>query len=329
MSESGIRLKKGRRYFLWYYLIAILIPIGVMTVPFLFVEPMEYGRAMAEATEKLGVEFRGSALWPFVRVALEEPILWIPNIFAAAPAIAAFIVMIVGFGRRGLVYLLNGIRPWRNGVTAAEGVRVWGFMILVMVGFKLLTFAVLKVLGIEASFIGGLDLFSLAFLSFFLQTLFFDQGGLLEEYGWRGFAAPYLQSVMASPLRAAVLLGALWAFWHLPREMAPPYAPLGVFVAWQALFLILSIALTIIINYFYNLVGGSVLIGIAVHGLSNDLVGLGGISPNPHPDIPFLAVRFLLYVPFAALIVWKAGPDLGLRKGDTWPVDAAPEGGGE
>lgn len=39
--------------------------------------------------------------------------------------------------------------------------------------------------------------------------------GFGEEAGWRGFALPILQR-HRSPLRAALVLGTLWALWHLP-----------------------------------------------------------------------------------------------------------------
>jgi membrane protease YdiL (CAAX protease family) len=59
-----------------------------------------------------------------------------------------------------------------------------------------------------------------------LRTLLFSiQGGLLvslflrgamgEELGLRGFALPRLQMTM-SPFRASLVIGALWAAWHIP-----------------------------------------------------------------------------------------------------------------
>jgi len=36
-----------------------------------------------------------------------------------------------------------------------------------------------------------------------------------EEPGWRGYAPPKLQC-MVGPFRATILLGLVWALWHLP-----------------------------------------------------------------------------------------------------------------
>src|SRR5262249_46040848 len=41
-----------------------------------------------------------------------------------------------------------------------------------------------------------------------------------EEYGWRAFALPRLQAVMR-PLPASLLIGAVWAVWHIPTFFVP------------------------------------------------------------------------------------------------------------
>lgn len=44
---------------------------------------------------------------------------------------------------------------------------------------------------------------------------FFLGGSFGEEFGWRGFALPRLLEIH-NPLTATVILGILWAIWHLP-----------------------------------------------------------------------------------------------------------------
>ncbi|HIG44799.1 MAG: CPBP family intramembrane glutamic endopeptidase [bacterium] len=45
-----------------------------------------------------------------------------------------------------------------------------------------------------------------------------DQGELLEEAGWRGYATPLLQDGGVNPLMAAVIVGLAWSLWHVPRD---------------------------------------------------------------------------------------------------------------
>ncbi|MFC7095891.1 CPBP family intramembrane glutamic endopeptidase [Halobaculum marinum] len=46
-------------------------------------------------------------------------------------------------------------------------------------------------------------------------------GGGNEEPGWRGFALPRLEAQYA-PIPATLILGVVWAFWHLPQLVADP-----------------------------------------------------------------------------------------------------------
>ena len=52
-----------------------------------------------------------------------------------------------------------------------------------------------------------------------LAAAFLDQGGVLEELGWRGFALHELQAGSLSPLGEAVLVGIAWGLWHVPRDV--------------------------------------------------------------------------------------------------------------
>ena len=48
-------------------------------------------------------------------------------------------------------------------------------------------------------------------------------GPLTEEPGWRGFALPRLQTVF-HPIIASVLLGGIWAAWHVPFFWFPGWS---------------------------------------------------------------------------------------------------------
>ena len=50
---------------------------------------------------------------------------------------------------------------------------------------------------------------------FFMGILFGIPAGFLEEIGWMGYAFPKMRSE-SNGLAPSILLGLLWAFWHLP-----------------------------------------------------------------------------------------------------------------
>jgi membrane protease YdiL (CAAX protease family) len=75
-------------------------------------------------------------------------------------------------------------------------------------------------------------------------------GGGLEEPGWRGFALPRLQE-RHTPLRATLVLGALWGAWHIPAY-GTPLATVFPFV------------LAFFYTWLYN-ASGSILLCILLH----------------------------------------------------------------
>lgn len=87
-------------------------------------------------------------------------------------------------------------------------------------------------------------------------------GGGQEEFGWRGFALPYLQEAYGA-LAASLVIGVVWAVWHLPLFlMDAPRNQSGSFLLYTGLVLGLSILLT----WCYNSTGGSVLVAMLFHG---------------------------------------------------------------
>ncbi len=98
--------------------------------------------------------------------------------------------------------------------------------------------------------------------TFVLVTLL---GGGQEEIGWRGYALDRIQSRF-NALTSSILLGAIWALWHLPLWFMPGtslrFAPIGSFV-------IGLLSLSIILTWIYNNTGKSALAATLTHGTSN------------------------------------------------------------
>jgi uncharacterized protein len=70
--------------------------------------------------------------------------------------------------------------------------------------------------------------------------------GLFEEVGWRGYALPRLQQ-RVNGLSAAVLLGVIWAAWHLPELVSDPTGQRPV-----AQFVIMVVAQSVFLSRLYN-----------------------------------------------------------------------------
>jgi membrane protease YdiL (CAAX protease family) len=87
---------------------------------------------------------------------------------------------------------------------------------------------------------------------FFMGVLFGIPAGFLEEIGWTGYAFPKMLSAKDG-LAASVILGLLWAFWHLPViNYLGTATPRGVY--WLPFFLAFSLAMTamrVLISWIY------------------------------------------------------------------------------
>jgi membrane protease YdiL (CAAX protease family) len=91
-----------------------------------------------------------------------------------------------------------------------------------------------------------------------------------EELGWRGYAQPELEK-RYSPLVAAIILGILWGFWHLPNFFNPSLPhyeiPLPAFVMYTT-------GLSVLAAWLLKHTRGSVLLSTLLHGSTNTFVFL-------------------------------------------------------
>jgi len=302
----------ARRQFLAFYALACLIVFGVMAgFFFLMSRDPSVGNLMGDLYRFIVAGGGYSGVIPIARFAADHPEAWLILLFAAAPSIAA--VCVAAASRGGaLSRLLARCRPWQ-GVDAAQGRRVYIWLF----GLHLLVIA--ASLGLVQVLAGG-DAYTrviqaLGGSAFFIALVvlvgaFGDEGGVLEELGWRGYAMPLLQEWLASPLVAAFVLGFAWWAWHLPREL-PTLLGGGVSGTWlfnQTVFLVLCLALSIVIAWAVNLTGGSVLPAILIHGGTNVW---SKMVQGPLYGVLGFSLRDALMVLAAGVVLWIAGPRLG------------------
>lgn len=87
-------------------------------------------------------------------------------------------------------------------------------------------------------------------------------GPLQEEFGWRGYALDRLQG-RGNALSASLLLGVIWAAWHLPLFF---FSETVYYRSENFLGFVLStVFVAILITWIYNNTGGSLLATILIH----------------------------------------------------------------
>jgi membrane protease YdiL (CAAX protease family) len=104
-----------------------------------------------------------------------------------------------------------------------------------------------------------------------MLTLLFG-GPLGEEPGWRGFVLPRLRAAW-HPIPASLLLGAIWALWHLPLWwIADVPAPFWLYVVGV-------LPLTYLFTWVSEHTGGSVLLALLFHASLNTSLARLPVQP--------------------------------------------------
>ena len=94
-----------------------------------------------------------------------------------------------------------------------------------------------------------------------------------EEPGWRGFALPRLQQRYGA-VQASLILGPLWALWHLPlffTGWGVVYQSSGVLLG-ILLFVLVVICYTIFMTWLFNHTRGSLFLAILAHSAIDSMV---------------------------------------------------------
>ncbi len=228
------------------------------------------------------------AVWITAGILTNEIPLAAVLVGAWAPSVSAVILTGYLTGRSGTRLLLRRILLWRVGIQwylfilfSAAIIGLAAILLFISLGGspprptgppgvpRELGYALLPIVFLANIFIGG---------------------PLGEEYGWRGFALPHLQSHM-SAFQASLTIGILWGTWHLPFFIFKDAGNVvGNIPIWA--FVALTAAWSVLFTWVYNNSNGSILLMVLYHAALNTTLGsMGLIDPNTGG-----ATLLLLYV---------------------------------
>ena len=234
--------------------------------------------------------------WPWILYAFDLSPL---PIVGFGPFLAAIVVLAVTRGKAGVMALLRRMVRWRVS-------PVWYAVALLLPVAITVAATVLNVLfGAQAPSSAELSGWTGLVPGFFVLLLVPGFGGAWEEPGWRGYALPRLQ-VGRSALLASLILGLLWAFWHLPLMVVGE-------VNWSDI--VLVIAASVVFAWVFNSASGSVLIAMVMHAMNNTISGsFFGPMFSGADSVRQSWLLAALWVAVAIVVVVATGPEHLSRK---------------
>jgi membrane protease YdiL (CAAX protease family) len=175
-------------------------------------------------------------------------------------SVGGIVAMYARSGRTGVTDLLKRCVAFR--VSA-----VWW---LIAISLPFLISAVAFVLvGASSSGVGAIDV--RAFSGYLAPAVLmaFTTGPLGEELGWRGYLTPRLLET-TNALVASLVVGFLWAIWHVPLYLDSVFSSLADSLTFIAGIMLTSVIMTAILLH----TRGSVLVAVVYHWLSNVTSGV-------------------------------------------------------
>jgi membrane protease YdiL (CAAX protease family) len=174
------------------------------------------------------------------------------------PTLAAFVMTAITKGKPGVKALWR--RFWNRNLSLK-------WLLIALLGFEGLRLVTnLAVRTIEGRPYPIVDTSNPFWMNIPLFLATFISSGMGEEFGWRGYVLPRLQAKW-NALTSSIVLGLLWAAWHIPAFMIPNISPLYQrnFLEW----LPMALLFTVICTWIFNNTEGSVLAAAIFHASLN------------------------------------------------------------
>lgn len=219
-----------------------------------------------------------------------------------APGLVALAFTAQDEGRIGVMRLLARIGQWR--VSA----RWYLFAISYFAVIKLAAAVVHRVVTNEWPRFGETPV-ALIFVGISIST--WVQAG--EEVGWRGYALPRLAERLGLG-GASLVIGVIWAAWHLPLFVLPDSGSTGQ--SFPA-YLLQVMAMSVVVTFLYWKTDGSLLLAMVMHAAVNNTTGIvpaavgGAIMPIAlGGSLVAWATVALSWVVAAPLLISMRGADI-------------------
>ena len=180
-----------------------------------------------------------------------------PPILGFGPFLAAVAVLALTVGKPGVRALFRSMVMWR------VGLRWWLVAVLTPIVLTALATALNVALGAPMPTSEEFSRWPDALLTGLLILCIPFIGGAWEEPGWRGYALPRLLAAR-SPMAASLVLGVIWAVWHVPLFLTGDQH-------WSDL--VLVVFASVVFTWLFQNALQSVLIAMVLHATNNAVSG--------------------------------------------------------
>lgn len=256
----------------------------------------------------------------WIPVGVFAPALFLPAILLGAwsPTLSALILTGLIEGRAGLKTFIRRLFLWRVG---------WHWY-----GVVLFSVAAILIVAVAIDWLAGGGLpkivlpagvppehWYVALPLLFIINIFVG-GPLAEDIGWRGYILPKL-GARVGLLNASLIIGVIWALWHLPFFLLPQGAQVvgGIPFIWFAL---LTTGWSVLFAWVFTNTRESILLPVLYHAAINttlsstDALGFVGGTGNWQLLVINVLVTWLVVL----VIAFRFGPTLRGRSQPTQTV---------